>query len=424
MVRWFSAVTVSILLAGPGPAPLAAQSTRTCLVQLDSVGGTGRSVEIGPGTFHQFGGGGVWARCRGESTRMRSDSVAWYSDRDRVDLVGSVVFHDVTVDLFAKRASYFLKDERLEAYGGVRLVNRETGSELTGPTLTYYREVAGLRDTSELFATNRPTVHYRSEKDGPEQEPYVIVGDRVRLKGNSGAWMGGSVTVDRSDFAARADSSTLDLEAGSGAFLGHAEVRGGDAAAYTLSGRRIDFRLADRKLRWVQARGLADATSAEWRLVADTLEFEVRDQRIQSGLAWGDSTRPRALSQTYTITADSLALDAPDQELREIRGFANTLATAKTDSLALEADWMAGDSLSARFEALPTGQQVLTVLEARGSARAYYRITDPAQPGPPGINYSRGKRITARFRLDGVDRIDVVGGADGVYLEPTGEPKP
>src|SRR5262249_36289421 len=261
-----------------------------------------------------------------------------------------------------------------EAFGAVRLVNRETGSELNGPTLTYFREVAGLRDTSELFAPSRPTVHYRSEHDSAGAEPYVIVGDRVRLKGNSSAWMGRSVTVDRSDFTARSDSSTLDLDAGKGTFIGHAEVKGQGGGDYTLSGRRIDFRLKERRLSWVQARGMADATSAEWRLIADTLEFELRDQRIQGGVAWGDSTRPEAISQAYTITADSLALDAPDQKLSEIRGYSKAFATAKTDSLAQETDWMAGDSLRAHFDTFVTGQRVLSRLEGQGDARAFYHM--------------------------------------------------
>ena len=78
------AVCLLVVLA----VPLSAQQTRTCLVQLDSVGGAGRSLELKPGVFHQFGGGGVWAHCKGEQTKMKSDSVAWYSDVDRVDLIG------------------------------------------------------------------------------------------------------------------------------------------------------------------------------------------------------------------------------------------------------------------------------------------------------------------------------------------------
>ena len=311
----------------------------------------------------------------------------------------------------------FLKEERLEAYGSVRLVNRETGSELKGPTLTYYREVVGLRDTSELFAPNRPTVHYRSEHDTAGAEPYVIVGDRVRLRGNSSAWMGGSVTVDRSDFGARSDSSTLDLDGARAPSLVTPKY-GGRVGEYTLQWKTDRFSTQGTALEL--GTGTRPGGCDQRGMAAYRRYTRVRAARPANsgGLAWGDSTRPKAISQAYTITADSLALDAPDQQLREIRGYNKAFATAKTDSLVPEADWMSGDSLRAHFETFVTGQRMLSKLEGEGDARAFYHMVDPARPGPPGINYSRGTRITARFRPDGVDRIDVVGKADGVYLEP------
>jgi hypothetical protein len=400
-------------------SPLSAQQPRTCVVVLDEVGGTGRSLEIRPGVFHQFGGGGVTAHCKDEPTRMRSDSVAWYSDRDRMDLVGRVRFSDSTVTLDAARATYFLRDERLEAYGSVSLVNRRTGSRLTGPNLIYYRRAPQLRDTTELYSTNRPTVEYRSESDTAGSEPYVIKSQRVRLKGNSLAWAGGAVTIDRSDFAARSDSASLDLDAGRGELLGHAEVAGRGDAKYQLAGRFIQYRMRERELNWVQARGNAEALSSEWRLLADTVEFDLADRRIQGGRAWTDTIPARAISTTYNIRADSLALDAPGQRLTELRAFRQAFATSKQDSLQKDPDWMAGDTLVARFDTTALGQRILSRLTAKGSARAYYHVPDPERPkGPPGITYSRGRHIAARFTLVGLDRVDVTGAADGVYLEP------
>jgi hypothetical protein len=171
-------------------------------------------------------------------------------------------------------------------------------------------------------------------------------------------------------------------------------------------------------LTWVQSRGNAEATSAEWRLIADTVEFDVADRRIQGGRAWTDTTRARAISTTYTIRADSLAMDTPGQKLKELRGFRRGLATSK-DSLQTEPDWMAGDTVVARFDTTALGQRILSRLTARGDARAYYHVADPDHPkGPPGVTYSRGKQIAARFTLVGLDRVDVVGQADGVYLAP------
>src|SRR5574341_1503939 len=103
-------------LSALGAPSALAQAPATCTVQLDSVGG-------------------VWASCRGRPTRMRADSAAFYSERDKVDFIGHVRFHDSTVTLESQTASYFVRDERLEAYGAVHLVNLETGSQLDGPAL-------------------------------------------------------------------------------------------------------------------------------------------------------------------------------------------------------------------------------------------------------------------------------------------------
>src|SRR5438093_580117 len=123
-------------------------------------------------------------------------------------MLGGVQIRDTAITLDATTASYFLRQERLEAHRNVVAVSRATGSVLRGPNLTYYRAARGVRDTVEMYATSRPTIDYRASPDSGE--PYVIVGDRVRLKGSDRVWAGGSVTIDRSDLAAQGDSLMLD----------------------------------------------------------------------------------------------------------------------------------------------------------------------------------------------------------------------
>jgi hypothetical protein len=353
---------------------------------------------------------------------MRADSAAWYADLERFDMVGHVVFQDTAVRLDAARAVYYLREQRLEAYGDVVLLNRKTGSRLTGPNLTYYRATAG-RDTSEMVATRHPRAEYRAQGDSTNAEPYIIDADRLRFRGETRAWAAGGVTVKRSDFSAASDSAQLDMGAGDGLFVGHAEVRGQDSAGYVLKGRVVRYRLHQQQLAWVQARGLAEATSSDWRLAADTIEFDIANQRVNGGRAWGDSTRPQATSKTYAISADSLALDAPGQRLTEVRGFGRGYATSRSDSTRRDPDWMAGDTLVARFDSTAFSNSSLSRLTAIGTARAYYQVADPDRPGTPGISYSRGAQIAARFTPMGLDRVDVVGNGDGVYLEP-GPPAP
>ena len=430
-----SAYVIHCLLAALMMLPTSgarAQDMPDCVVHLDYTGGKGVRAEPAPGRVRFYAGGGVrWSCRRPDGTRGpiqvwsgASDSVARYMEIGRADFVGNVHFRDSTVELTADRASYFERDDRLVADGNVRLVNLETGSVLTGPTLTYWRAVARVRDTSSLYAPRRPLVEYRSIKD-PDIEPYLIRAERVRLTGNEIAHAGGAVTIDRSDFSAKGDSTELNLSVGEGLLIGHAEAGGADSVSYSLRGRRIAFRLVDDQLNWVQAQGRADATSAEWRMVGDTIELSLADGTLQAAQMWGDSTRPKAMSETYTVVGDSMAVDIPNQLLTEVRAFGRAKATAKTDSVSNEYDWMAGDTLIVRFDSTETGERTLSELIAAGNAQAYYRIFDEADStAAPAINYSRGLRIVALFKDDTVDKVEVMGAADGVYLEPKKKPIP
>ncbi|MDH3571726.1 MAG: hypothetical protein OER89_16265, partial [Gemmatimonadota bacterium] len=412
-VAW---VALAIVLVGGGPGPAAAQFSRTCNPVLQSAG-EGRHYDMGDGRVHQFLRGGVIIRCAGQNTVIRSDSLAWYPELDRLEFVGSVRFQDSVTVLDATSARYFPSNERLEALGDVRLEDTRSGSILTGPQLTYYREAAGLRDTAELFATRRPRVEYRS-RTRPSEVAYVIRGERVRLRGADQAWAGGDVTIDRDDFAAHADSAALDLGGAGGVLVGKAEASGTDSAGYTIRGRRIAFGLVDDALTWVQAQGEAEATSADWHAIGDTITFDIDNDKIQGGALWGSATRAQAMSAEQTIQGDSLALDAPDQVLTEVRAFGRTRATTMVDSVADIEDWLEGDSLVARFDEFETGERGLAQLRARGNARSLYHVYPEGVDDPPAINYSRGRQITAYFTAGTLERVDIVDKADGVYLEP------
>ena len=379
----------------------------------------------------QFASGGAWFSCVGRPGTddagvvvwsTYSDSVSWRSYLGRADFVGNVRFRDSTAVLTAERASYYQTDDRLEAFNAVRLVNLENGSVLTGPHLVYTRSTSDTADDAELFADRRPRVEYRSE--GDSASPTVIIGDRVRLLGGSMAWAGGNVEIEQEGFNATGDSATLDLDSEAGVLIGHAEAIGQDTVGYTLRGSRIAYRMVESELTWVQAQRMAEALSADWRIVGDTIEFAIADDKIQAGMVWGDSVVPRAMSETYTLSGDSLAVDLPDQVLTEMRGFGEARATSRTDSTSAEVDWIAGDSVVARFDSTSTGGRTLRELRANGNARAFYQIYDQEDPdAPPGFNYSRGLRIVALFEEETLQRVDVVGEADGIYLEPIRRPE-
>ena len=419
-----------MLVAGPTDA----QSSTPCRAILDYAD-NGHQLSYGPGRVRQFASGNVRAHCEGQETSMSADSVAWMQDIDQFEMVGRAMFRDTTVTLNADRTVYFLRDERLEAYGNVRLVNLKSGTVLTGPNLTYWRRVPALRDTTELYATNRPTVEYRPPQDSAGAEPYIIIGDEVRLVGEAAAWAAGNVRIDRSNFHSESDSAQLNMASNLGELFGNAAVRGGggsggttdgevDSAGFRLRGHEIAFTSVNNELNWVQAQDSAEAVSDDFVITADTVELSLRGGHIQGGLAWGrrgsDSTRSRIVSSSNTITADSIAIDSPDQELQELRGFGSAKATTTPDSLDGEADWIAGDTLVARFEESGLQRRFLEQLTATGNATAFYRVYRPDGGDVPDINYSRGDQITALFNLIGLRQVDVIGNADGVHLESAG----
>jgi hypothetical protein len=425
-------------------APLAAQAgagSDRCTLQIDNVDRQGIAVETPAGTNY-FAGGNVRLSCRGTKITMRSDSVASYAG-NTVQFIGHVQYRDTTLTMDTDAGTYFRAAERWEARGNVKTLNLKTGSTLAGPSLDYYRAVKGVRDTTEMYAVSRPRIEYfaRDSADSAaapadsarrSREPYVIVADRVRIKGDDRIWAGGKVTVDRSDFAARGDSLRLDTgPANDGTLLGERPtLHGLGADSFDLSGRRLDFRLKDRELEHVIARGDGKAVNQDWTLVADTIAHDLAKRKLEHTEAWGDSLRPHATSTKYEIKADSMALDSPQQHMREARAFGKAWLGGQVDSVARERDWLAGDTLIATFEPHDSAgetKSLLSRLQARGAARSYHLDPDEKKAGGrPSINYARGDEIVVTMKADGSEKVDLVqvrGNADGVHLAPSA-PKP
>ena len=410
----------------PKPKPsTTGEQTQRCIFQVDNVDRQGSVIETPTGTNY-FAGGNVRLSCRGQRISMRSDSVAAYGG-NVVQFIGNVKYRDSTLTMDADFGTYYKVGERWEARGRVVTRNLESGSSLTGPSLDYFREVKGVRDTLEMYAVSRPKIRYFAEDSAvaQEAEPYIIVADRVRFKGSDRLWAGGKVTIDRSDFAARGDSLRLDTGSGSDGTLigGEPTLRGLGPDSFRLSGRRIDMALERRELKRLVAKGAGHAVNRDWDLVADSIVLDLTQRKLERTLAWGKQTRPFASSPQYAMRADSLALDTPGQKLREVRGFGSAWLGGDIDSATKDRDWMKGDTLVARFAARDsagTTRSVLSRIEARRGAQSYHLDRNAKAPKRPSINYARGDVIVVTMRTppaEGVDRVDIRGKVDGVQLE-------
>jgi hypothetical protein len=423
------AVVLALLAVG---LPLHAQARPGprggCVFSLDHVGGTGIQRVFGADTNY-YAGGGVRLSCAGTPVRMTSDSLTFYGRGRNTTVIftGHVKYRDSTITMDADQGTYFKTGERWEARGNVVTENLDNGSTLRGPSLDYYRVMPGQRDTLELYAIGRPTIwSVPRDSAGGRGEAYIVVADRVRMKGNERMWGGGKVTIDRSDFAARADSLFLDNgPAGEGLLLGSPVMRGQGRDSFELTGRRINLTLERQAITYVMAVGHGHAVSRDLDLVADTIGLDLEAQQLVQTLAWGDSLKPRGLTADYEIRGDSLAFDTPARRLSEVRAFIRGWVGGAVDSVSRERDWMSGDTVVARFvqwDSAGTPRTSLSTLSASGSAHSFYRVSDAGRnAGLPSINYARGDQITVHMKAEGrrgVERVDLRGRVDGLNLEP------
>ena len=180
----------------------AAQSDR-CTFQIDNVDRQGSVVETPQGTNY-FAGGNVRLSCRGTQITMQSDSVAAYGG-NVVQFIGRVKYRDSTLTMDADRGTYYKIGERWEARG--KVTTREPGDRLHPDRPLARLLPGGARACATPSRCTPPAgrhqVRPRATRPAQPPEPYLIVADRVRFKGNDRICAGGKVTIDRSDFAAR-----------------------------------------------------------------------------------------------------------------------------------------------------------------------------------------------------------------------------
>ena len=173
----------------------------------------------------------------------------------------------------------------------------------------------------------------------------------------------------------------------------------------------------------------AHAVTGDVDLIGDTVSIALKDKKAEATRAWGKKQRPVGVAGDYELRGDSLAIDTPKGELREVRAYYGAWAGTKPDSGTGERDWVAGDTVIIRFvEADSAGKKTTKVrqLEAMDSARSFYRAAskgkaDSTRPKPPSLNYARADRIVVSMLTTGdggMDRVDMYGHVDGIQLEP------
>lgn len=282
-----------------------------------------------------------------------------------------------------------------------------------------------------------------------EEASFDLVGDEVRLTERPGGEqevraVGNAVLVaDQVDLTA--PEIRIFLDDGSLDHLVAVKEAAVDGEAITAPGER--------------PRGLQPAT-------AGPVPPSAAEPAVADSAADVTVPQPRALTEEFVLTGDSIEVIAPGEVLRTVTavGAARGESTAR-DSLNSEAtpdvarrDWLEGQTIIAYFvgvdsagrreepdsadsPARPDTSAVapsvgagesdagvrLDRIVAQGSARSLYRMTpsDSAgvtEPGRLAIHYVSGDEIILTLRGRALDAMEVKGSARGFHLEPLALP--
>lgn len=422
----------SLAAAAKRPAKKAASSatTRNCVLDFADSPPETRLLytRLPDSTANTFIGGGFVGRCQGENNRISADSAEQFESAGIVNMYGNVVYEEPNkLRVTAAHATYFTREGRLFADGGVVATQLATGSTFSGPNIEYYRVMPG-RPVAKLVAPNRPTAQL-IEKDstGKPGQPTIVTADRFEDVGDTLVLGWGDVIITREKIIGRSDSLAYNKTTQLARLVRAARIRSLDTSqAFTLNGDTIDLFTTDKKLDRVFALHSATATNKDLVINAERIDLRLKEQKIDQAYAFGKG-RARAKTPQQDVEADSMRIVLTDQRPREVRAIGGAVAKGVPDTLKIKSadrDMLRGDSLFAYFDTIQapadTSKQTrIKEIHAFGNASSLFQIASKKGPAaPPALNYVRGQRIFVQFDTGSVRDVRVDSSASGLYLEP------
>jgi lipopolysaccharide export system protein LptA len=382
-------------------------------------------LKLPSGKYNTYSGGGVVAHCNNQSNLLTADSAEYYEEQGLLYLIGNVHYSEPRAKVDARTMTYFQADDHLHAEGDVVGVF-SNGNTMHGPVADYFRSVP-QRPMSRLVAPNRPQldlVQQDTSGKGPPSKAHVVA-NQIVVENDSLVYASGDVQITRPDLLAKGDSAFLDNGREFARLMREPSVEGKGVRPFTLTGGVVDLYSRQRQLERVVATPKGHVLSKELELVADSIDLRVTSNQIQRAIAFG-AGRAHAIAPDREIIADSIDALLPGQRVREVHAVGKAFANSVPDTATIvsdERDWMMGDTIVAIFDSLPASDtaaksQIKRIL-ALGSARAYYQMHSANAPkNKPGVNYVRGREITAFFLTGKVSTVVVTDQAAGVYIEP------
>ncbi len=404
---------------------------RNCDLVFTNTPATGLNLVKDPttGKYNTYFGRGVVWHCDGQNNLLTADSAEYYEDRGLLYLIGNVHYTEPRAKVDANTMTYFQADDHLHAEGNVVGVF-SNGSTMHGPVADYYRSTP-QRPLARLSAPNRPQLDLvRPDTSGRGRAPDKahVDANQIVMEGDSLVYASGNVQITRPDLLAKGDSAFLDNGREFARLMREPSVEGKGERPFTLTGGVIDLYSKQRQLERVVATPKGHVLSKELELVSDSIDLRISANQIQRAVAFGTG-RAHAISPDREMIADSIDAILPGQRVREVHAVGKAYANSVPDTATIiseERDWMMGDTIVALFDSIPAGDtttksQVRRIL-ATGSARSYYQMHSSNAPkNRPGVNYVRGREITAFFDAGKVSTVVVTDQAAGVYIEPVSE---
>ncbi len=391
--------------------------------------------------------------CEG-GIQIWADSAEAFTATNLAHLIGSVRYEDPTRTLVADEARYFSQVGRLQAQGGMRVVDRDEGSTIENGALVYLRRT-DFRDVESMTVTmlddeSRPRATLSDAGDAAapgEERVYVVVGDRIESRGADLLRSTGAVELLFDSVVAYAD--TLEYEE----TVDRVDLRGNavvDAPEYDLRGARIELTSPEAGRRDVRATRDAQLTGEDFSLTAERIFLFARDDRMERLVALPAATdsasaaagrpavepvpsgptpmaatgqRPVAVAQSFEITADSLEILAPEERLERVfaAGRARSVSTGR-DSLTVESlpdvartDWLEGDTIVVTF--VPRARAVMAAAADSVAGAAPVSTPDPELVADSVGGGALEAGDTADAGVD-VDRIVAIASARSLYRLP------
>jgi lipopolysaccharide export system protein LptA len=382
-------------------------------------------VKLPSGKYNTYSGGGVVAHCNLQNNLLTADSAEYYEEQGMLYLIGNVHYSEPKAKVNARTMTYYQADDHLHAEGDVVGVFAN-GSTMHGPIADYYRSTP-QRPVSRLVAPNRPQLDLVQPDTTGKKPPDKarVDANQIVMENDSLVYASGNVQITRPDLLAKGDSAFLDNGREFARLMINPTVEGKGERPFLLSGGVVDLYSKQRQLERVIATPKGHVLSKELELVADSIDLRVSTNQIQRAIAFGPG-RAHAIAPDREMIADSIDALLPGQRVREVHAVGKAFANSVPDTATIisdERDWMMGDTIVAIFDSLPptdttSKPQVRRILSI-GSARSYYQMHSSNAPkNKPGVNYVRGRQITAFFEAGIVNTVVVTDPAAGVYIEP------